>query len=72
MSEDGDETGKFDEIFESHSCSVSNEADAFQAAGPTKGKSLFVFNYYGANKILDANGLFNEVNMEDRIPDDQP
>ena len=59
------------EMYESHSCSVSNEADAFKAAGPTKGNSLFVYNYYGPNLIHDEGGLFNKVNLDDRVPEDE-
>ena len=58
-------------MYESHSCSVSNESDAFKAAGPTKDKSLFVYNYYGPNLIHDEGGLFNTVNLDDRVPVDE-
>ena len=55
-----------EEMWESHSCSVSNEADAFAASGPTIGKSLFYFNYYGSKLFVDEDGLFNKVNLAER------
>ena len=55
-------------MFESHSCSVSNEADAFHPDGPTIGKSVFAFNYYGDKLLVDEEGLFNEINIPERIP----
>ena len=56
------------EVFESWSCSLSNVADAFDADGPTVGNSLFFYNYYGSNLLVDSEGLFNELNLDDRIP----
>ena len=59
--------------YESHSCSVSNEADAlmkaFSGDGPTVGKSVFVYNYYGTKMLTDEPGLYNEVNISERIVD---
>ena len=55
------------EIFESWSCSVSNAADAFKKDGPDEGNSLFFYNYYGPSLLVDAEGLYNELNRDDRI-----
>ena len=56
------------DIFESWSCSVSNVADAFDEDGPDEGNSLFFYNYYGSNLLVDSEGLYNELNLDDRIP----
>ena len=60
------------EIFESHSCSVSNEADAFGESAPTLGKSVFVYNYYGSGLLKDSEGLFNKLNVAERVPASEP
>ena len=66
-------TEEGDETFESYTCSVANVADAFDQNGPDEGNSLFFYNYYGKNRLVDSEGLYNELNLEDRIPllDDQ-
>ena len=60
------------DVYESHSCSVSNEADAFGESGPTPGKSVFVYNYYGPELLKDSEGLFNKLNMAERVPASDP
>ena len=41
------------DVYESYSCSVSNQADAFSEAGPTEEVSVFVFNYHGTKMLKD-------------------
>ena len=61
------------EVFESWSCSISNTADAFDSNGPDEGNSLTFYNYYGSNLMVKQDGLYNELNLDNRIPltDDQ-
>mgnify|MGYP001626545861 CR=1 FL=1 len=54
------------DLYESFSCSVSNQADAFSEEGPTEGVSLFTYNYYGKKLMLGETGLFNAVNVKER------
>ena len=42
---------------------------AFSGDGPTIGKSVFVYNYYGTKMLTDEPGLYNEVNISERIVD---
>ena len=61
-----------EEVFESHSCSISNEADGLKdQGGPTVGKSVFAFNYNGVKILRDEPGLFNEINIAERVPEDE-
>ena len=62
-----------EDVFESYTCAISNEADAFDRDGPDEGVSLFFYNYYGKNRLVDQGGLATEINLEDRInlEDDQ-
>ena len=54
------------DLYESFSCSVSNQADAFSEDGPTEGESLYTTNYYGQKLLVSEGGLFNSVNVKER------
>ena len=60
------------QFWESYSCSLSNEGDAFSEEGPTDGKSVFWKNYRGTNLLKDEGGLFDEVNFVEWIPKSEP
>lgn len=50
-----------------------NESSALAGAGgPTEGKDMFSYNYYGSNLFVETTGLFNEINKEDRISKTKP
>ena len=56
-----------EDVYESYTCAVSNQADAFDANGPDEGVTLFFYNYYGTQLMVDAGGIATEVNLEDRV-----
>ena len=47
---------------------MTNESDAFREEGPTVGKSVFEYNYYGPGLLVDAEGYFNQLHLQRRIP----
>ena len=59
------------ELYESHSCSVTNEADAFKEGGPTIGASTEFNNYYGNRLLMEEEGFYNTINLAERVPTDQ-
>ena len=57
-----------EDVYESYTCAVINQADAFDDSGPDQGVSLFFYNYYGKQRLVDVGGLATELNLEERIP----
>ena len=60
------------DFWESYSCALSNEGDAFSEEGPTDGKSVFWHNYRGLKLLKDEGGFFDEVNLAERVPKTEP
>ena len=57
-----------EDVYESYTCAIINQADAFDDNGPDQGVSLFFYNYYGKQRLVDVDGLATELNLEERVP----